>query len=132
MSRENRTASAGDGAGKRGKKVTLLSLIVIQSAVIVYTGSGICSKMAAAWPAFSFMWMLWIFLEVCCLGGYAVFWQQIIKRFALSVAYANRAFAIFWSMLWALIIFGERVTLKNIIGVVVIFAGIMLVNQDAG
>ena len=35
MSRENRTASAGDGAGKRGKKVTLLSLIVIQSAVIV-------------------------------------------------------------------------------------------------
>ena len=48
------------------------------------------------------------------------------------VLYANRAFAIFWSMLWALIIFGERVTLKNIIGVAVIFAGIMLVNQDAG
>ena len=113
------------------KKVTLLGLLIIQSGVIIYTGSGICAKMAAAYPAFSFSWLLWIFLEVCCLGAYAVFWQQIIKRYELSIAYANRAFAIFWSMLWALIIFGERVTLKNIIGVVVIFCGIMLVNQDA-
>ena len=114
------------------KKLTILSLMVIQAGVIVYTGSGICSKMAAGYPAFSFLWLLWIFLEVCCLGAYAVFWQQIIKRYELSIAYANRAFAIFWSMLWALIIFGERVTLKNIIGVAIIFAGIMLVNQDAG
>ena len=114
------------------KKLTILSIIVIQAGVIVYTGSGICSKMAAGYPAFSFYWILWVFLEVCCLGAYAVFWQQIIKRYELSVAYANRAFAIFWSMLWALIIFGERVTLKNIIGVTIIFAGIMLVNRDAG
>lgn len=120
------------GSQPKKKKLTFLSLIVIQAAVIVYTGSGICSKMTANYPAFSFMWLLWIFLEVCCLGGYAIFWQQIIKRFDLSIAYANRAFAIFWSMLWALILFKERVTLKNIIGVVVIFLGIMLVNKDAG
>ena len=125
------TEANTETTGKK-KKLTILSLIVIQAGVIVYTGSGICSKMAAGYPFMSFMWILWVFLEVCCLGAYAVFWQQIIKRYELSVAYANRAFAIFWSMLWALIIFGERVTLKNIIGVAIIFTGIMLVNRDAG
>ena len=112
------------------KKLTVLSIIVIQLAVIVYTGSSICSKMTANYQTFSLMWFLWIFLELCCLGGYAIFWQQIIKRYPLSVAYANRALAIFWSMLWALILFGERISLQNIIGVAVIFAGIMLVNSD--
>ncbi|MDO4478897.1 MAG: transporter [Lachnospiraceae bacterium] len=114
------------------KKITLLSLLMIQAGVIVYTGSGICSKMTANYEAFSFGWLLWIFLEVCCLGFYALFWQQIIKRFDLSIAYANRAFAIFWSMLWACLIFGEGISVKNIIGVVVIFVGILLVNSDAG
>lgn len=122
---ESRTA-----ANQPKKKITLLSIIVIQLGVIVYTGSSICSKMTANYEALSFKWFLWIFLEVCCLGFYAIFWQQIIKRFDLSIAYANRAFAIFWSMLWAMLIFGEGISVKNIIGVVVIFAGIMLVNTD--
>ena len=115
--------------GKR--KITVAAILLIQAAVIVYTGSGICSKMTANYPALSGKWIFWILLEVLCLGVYAIFWQQIIKRYDLSIAYANRAFAIFWSMLWAFIIFRERVTLKNILGVFVIFAGIMLVNQDA-
>lgn len=115
---------------KRGRKVTLLSVLVIQAAVIVYTGSGICSKMTSKYEMLSFGWLLWIFLEVVCLGVYAIFWQQIIKRFDLSVAYANRALAIFWSTLWAMILFHEQITPGNLIGVVIIFAGIMLVNQE--
>ena len=115
---------------KPKKKITVLSILVIQLGVIVYTGSSICSKMTANYDPMSFKWLLWIFLEVCCLGFYAIFWQQIIKRFDLSVAYANRALAIFWSMLWALIIFREGISIENIIGVIVIFCGIMLVNSD--
>ena len=118
-------------ATQKKAKLTPLSVLAIQGAVIVYTGSNICSKMTSHYDAFSGMWFLWIFLELCCLGGYAIFWQQIIKRYELSIAYANRAFAIFWSMLWAFLIFGERITPKNLIGVAVIFTGIMLVNSDA-
>lgn len=113
------------------KKATIWSILIIQAAVIIYTGSDICSKFTAKYEAMSGMWLLFVFLELCCLGCYAIFWQQIIKKFDLSIAYANRATAIFWSMLWAMLIFGERVTLKNIIGVVIVFAGVMLVNQDA-
>ena len=131
MSEHTQTTTPVPGRDGGKRKITFSAILLIQAAVIVYTGSGICSKMTANYPAMSGKWIFWILLEVICLGIYAIFWQQIIKRYDLSIAYANRAFAIFWSMLWAFLIFRERVTLKNILGVVVIFAGIMLVNQDA-
>ena len=127
MSAEKKSTDSASPA----KRITLLSIMIIQLGVVSYTGSGICSKMTANYPAMSFMWLFWLGLEVVFLGVYAIFWQQIIKRFDLSIAYANRAFAIFWSTLWAMLIFREKVTPANTIGVIVIFAGIMLVNQDA-
>jgi drug/metabolite transporter (DMT)-like permease len=118
-------------SGKNGKKIGLMMLIVIQLGVILYTTSGICSKITSNYPALSFMWLFWIGLEVAALGMYAIFWQQIIKRVDLSIAYANRAFAIFWSTLWAVILFKEKITPANAIGIIVIFLGILLVNKDA-
>lgn len=120
---ENRSVRRGRGL--------LVSILVIQLAVIIYTGSGICSKMTSNYQPFSFMWFFWVGMEVVCLGIYAIFWQQIIKRFDLSIAYANRATAIFWSTLWAMLLFGDKITLANTLGIIVIFTGIMLVNQDA-
>ena len=113
------------------KKRNLLSILPIQAAVIIYTMSGLCAKAAARYPRFSKMNLLFLFLELMVLGIYAVVWQQIIKRFDLSLAYANRASAIFWSMIWAAVLFRETITWKNILGIVVIFCGILLVNSDA-
>ncbi|HUM83753.1 MAG TPA: transporter [Lachnospiraceae bacterium] len=128
MSSVNEPAEAAAGAKK---KSTFLSILLIQLAVIVYTGSGICSKMTSNFKAFSFMWIFWVGMEVVCLGIYAIFWQQIIKHFDLSIAYANRATAIFWSMLWAMLLFGDRITIANTLGILIIFTGVILVNQDA-
>jgi len=128
--KEGKEMESQDGS-KSVKKISLLMLIAIQLGVILYTTSGICSKMTSNYPAFSLMWLVWIGLEVVALGMYAVFWQQIIKRVDLSVAYANRAFAIFWSTLWAVILFREKITPANAIGIIVIFLGIQLVNKDA-
>ena len=124
--------STENTAGKPGRRLTLLSVLAIQLGVIIYTGSGICMKMAAKHELLSFWGLFWVGLCVVDLGVYAIVWQQIIKRFDLSIAYANRAFAIFWSMIWAVLLFQEQITLTNLLGVVVIFAGIMLVNKDAG
>ena len=54
----------------------------------------------------------------------------MIKRVDLSFAYANRAVAIAWSMLWAAVIFGETITAQNLIGVGIVLIGTMLVNTD--
>ena len=113
------------------KKLTPLSLIALQGAVIIYTLSGIFAKYSSRYEVMSRGFLIFIFLEICALGVYAIVWQQIIKRFPLSVAYANRATSIFWSMIWAALLFREGISLKNILGVIVIFIGIMVVNQDA-
>ena len=51
--------------------------------------------------------------EIGVLGIYALCWQQVIKRVELSVAYANRAMALLWSLLWAVLLFGEQITVKK-------------------
>ena len=124
--------STEQAAGGSGRHLTPLSILAIQLGVVIYTGSGICMKMAARPELLSFWGLFWVALCVVDLGVYAIVWQQIIKRFDLSIAYANRAFAIFWSMLWAALLFKEQITPTNLLGVVIIFAGIMLVNKDAG
>lgn len=124
------------------KKLTLPGILAIQGAVVVYTGSTICSKIASSHKGsveifgrtiggLSLTGYLWIFLEVCCLGLYAVLWQQIIKRYDLSIAYCNRAFAVCWSFLWGVVLFGEQVRPLNLVGIAVVLAGILLVNLDA-
>ena len=124
------------------KRITPLGILAIQAAVVVYTGSSICSKTAAAHkgqislfgrviPGLTWTGCRWLFLEVVCLGVYALLWQQIIKRFDLSIAYANRAFAICWTFVWGVLLFGESVKPLNIVGILIVLAGILLVNQDA-
>ena len=78
----------------------------------------------------SFMWLFWLGLEVvfsACTQSTAADHQAV--RSVHSVC--EQGISIFWSTLWALLIFREKVTPANTIGVIVIFAGIMLVNQDA-
>lgn len=66
--------------------------------------------------------------EIGVLGIYALCWQQVIKRVELSVAYANRAMALLWSLLWAVLLFGEQITVKKLIGVGLVLAGTLIIN----
>ena len=120
----------------------ILSILAIQMAVIVFTLASVCSKKAGSntgsmelfgitIPGFTAAGFMWLFLEVACLGAYAIFWQQIIKRYDISIAYANRAFAIFWTFLWSVIIFHETFRPVSIIGILLVFFGILTVNSDA-
>ena len=111
-------------------KISVKQIILIQMAVVLYTFSGIAGKMAARQEFLSLRFILLIGLELFILGCYAIVWQQIIKRFPLSLAYVNRATSVFWSLLWAFLIFQERISWKNILGIIVIFMGIMVVNSD--
>lgn len=112
-----------------GTKKWLL-LILLQLAVMIYTLSGVAAKFAAGYEFLSLGFVLCYATEICILGGYAILWQQIIKRVDLSVAYANRSIAILWSMLWAALIFRERISVQNIVGVLLVLAGTMVVNKE--
>ena len=113
------------------KKLSLSSLLAVQGAVILYSFADVAAKLASAHPFLAGPYILWIGAEFLILGLYALCWQQIIKRLDISVAYSNRAAAILWTTLWAALFFREHISLQNIIGIGVIFAGIWMVNRDA-
>ena len=115
---------------KHQSHISLKILLIMQAAVCFYTLSGIAAKYASNYPFLSLGFFVCYALEILILAIYAIIWQQIIKRVDISMAYANRSMAIVWSMLWASVLFGETITIKNIIGVSIIFFGTWMVNSS--
>ncbi|MCI5650134.1 MAG: EamA family transporter [Fusicatenibacter sp.] len=72
---------------------------------------------------------LFLFLMAANCGIYAIAWQKVIKKFTLSTAYANRSVYLIWSQLWAVLIFHENLTIKNIIGLLIVLVGVMVVQR---
>ena len=113
------------------KKVKALkNVIMLQFVIIIYSTTSIIAKFAAAQEVASFHFFLLFGLEIGILGIYAILWQQMIKKFDLSIAYANRAMELFWSLLWTIVIFQDKITLYKVGGVVLVIAGTILINSD--
>ena len=53
----------------------------------------------------------------------------MIKKFELSTAYANKSVYLIWSQLWAVLIFHENLSARNIVGMLVVFVGVMVVQK---
>ena len=71
-------------------------------------------------------------LDVIVLGIYALLWQQVIKKFELSIAYANKAITLLWALVWGIVIFHEQITAGKVIGILLVMAGIFILNSDSG
>lgn len=72
---------------------------------------------------------LFLFLMVANCGIYAITWQQVIKKFSLSTAYANKSVYLLWSQIWAVLIFHENLSIQNIIGILVVLFGVWTVQR---
>lgn len=112
------------------KKITIKDVLLLQGVIIIYTLSSVTAKFASGQELFSLAFFMFYGLEVVILGIYAIAWQQIIKKFDLSVAYANRAMAILWSAVWAILLFHNHLTLKNAAGIVLVMIGTIVINSD--
>ncbi|MBO5487599.1 MAG: transporter [Eubacterium sp.] len=106
------------------------NILLLQAVVVIYTLSSVVAKFATGKELFSFSFFLFYGIEVAILGVYAMLWQQMIKRFDLSVAYANRAMALLWSAIWAVVLFHENLTGKQLLGIAFVIIGTVIVNTD--
>lgn len=112
------------------KTLKIKDILILQAVIIVYTLSSVMAKLASGQEPFSVRFCLFYLAELFVLGLYALLWQQMIKKFDLSVAYANRAMALLWSLVWSVIFFHDQVTVKNVIGVVLVIIGTFIVNGE--
>lgn len=113
---------------ERLKKIKNIALL--QGVVILYTVSGVMSKEASMSGGHMPRFLFFFGMEFVMLGIYAVLWQQMIKRFELSVAYANRSMAVVWSMVWAVLLFRDTITVRNAAGILLVVTGTVIINTQ--
>lgn len=104
----------------------LVLFLLLHICILFYSISGIFSKIASNYPVFSVGFL-------CCYGAilmilvlYAIFWQQILKKMPLTVAYANKAMTVVWGIVWGILLFHEKISVKGMIGALFIIAGICM------
>ena len=97
---------------------------------LLYACVGICTKMAALQQTGSWAYLLWFGGAVAIIGIYAVLWQQVLRRIELSTAYMFKGATLIFTMLFAALLFGEAITVPNIIGSLIIIIGITLLAKS--
>lgn len=97
---------------------------------ILYALVGIFTKFASQHEFLSGLYFVGLFGAVLMLGTYAICWQQILKRVELSTAYMFKGTSLIFVMLLALLLFGETISIMNIVGAVVIVFGIVLYAKE--
>ena len=108
-------------------------LAALQIVVFVYSVLSMCSKLVSVMIRDYGLFSLQSLGAGCLFMGsmalYAFFWQQILRRVDLHVAYANKAMGLLWSLLWSVLLFHETISLRSMIGLLVVCAGVVLVSD---
>ena len=112
------------------KKAKLKDIFILQIVIAIYTLSTVCAKFASGQEFMSFQFILFYGMEMVILAVYAIVWQQLLKKFDVSIAYANKAMGLLWSIVWAILIFNDTITIKNVIGVLIVIIGTIIVNNE--
>lgn len=94
--------------------------------LMVYSLSGVFSKLAAAEPFLSVRFCLFYGAVILLLGFYAIAWQQIIRAIPLTTAFANKAVTSAWGLVWGLLFFREQITVGKLLGVALVIVGVVL------
>jgi len=101
--------------------------------ILLFSLTGVFSKLAAIEYDENGLQSptLYMFLLLMILNCvfYAIVWQKVIKKLPLSTAYANRSVYLIWSQVWAVFIFHENLSIVNIVGMLIVFCGVLVVQR---
>ena len=104
---------------------SLFAYIALLGANFIYACTSIFTKMASMQAVMSWRYLMWTAGAVGIMGIYALIWQQIIARLPLSVAYMFKGTSVIYVLLFSALLFGEAITITNIIGSMIIILGIV-------
>lgn len=111
-------------------KESLKSLFMLHLLLMVYSISGILSKNAANVSFLSIEFCLLYAGILALLGLYAIGWQQVLKKMALTTAFSNKAVTIVWGIIWGAFFFAEPITLPKVGGAILIVVGVVLFSHS--
>ncbi len=105
------------------------AIFFLQGAVLIYSLTTVISKIVSNYEFLSKEFIFFYMLDFAVLGVYAVLWQQLLKKFELGIAYANKAMMLLWSLLWSVVLFHEAVTVAKVVGVLLVIGGTIILNS---
>ena len=111
------------------KQHKLSDFFLLYGGFLIYSVSSVFAKEAGIQKT-AMRTLVFFALEFLFLGIYAIIWQQALKRFPLTIAISNKGITILFSLIWSVLIFKEGITLMNIIGTVLVIAGVVVVSSD--
>ncbi len=105
--------------------------LFLHLSIMIFSFTSVFSKMASqefnAGGLKNYRVYLFIGLMILVCFVYAICWQKIIKKFDLHIGFANRSVYLIWSQIWAVSIFGEHLSVRNVIGLCVVLTGVIVV-----
>lgn len=104
--------------------------LFLHGSLFLYSLGGIFAKTAGSKEFLSLEFIFFYGLFLFILFLYAILWQQILKKFPLTVAFANKAIVILWGILWGYLFFNETLRWGMFFGAIIIITGIYLVVSD--
>lgn len=107
-------------------KQKIKTLFFLHLLLMVYSMSGICTKLAGKERFLSVKFCIYYSIVIALLGVYAIGWQQIIKRLPLTTAFANKAVTVVWGIIWGFVFFHESITIGKVVGAVLVIIGVVI------
>lgn len=115
------------------EKSSRKNLIYLHISVFIFSFTGVFQKLASLQyndrGLYSPLMYVFIALTFLNCALYAFAWQKAIKGFELNFAYAQKTVYLIWAQLWAVVIFKELLSIQHIIGLICVFAGVLLVQK---
>ena len=108
------------------QRLALSSVLLLTVAFLIYSATGIFTKLASMQDLMSVAWLQYLAMAFVALGTYAVLWQFILGRVALSQAFLFKSTTVLFSLCFARFLFDEQISLQNIVGAFLIIVGIIL------
>lgn len=109
-------------------KSTAIWYLFLHLLILFMSFGGVLSKAASRQVFLSLPFILLYVAELFILFSYAIFWQQILKRIPLTVAFCNKAVGMIWTTLWGVLIFNEGMpSLCQCLGIAIVLVGVVLV-----
>lgn len=113
---------------KKSSRVKILLLLSVS--LVIQSLSSVFIKYAGTFETMSKEFIFFYILAVGCLGVFAIMWQLLLELIPLTTAYLRKGILYILILIWSVILFKEQVTLNNVIGSIIIIAGISLHGMD--
>ena len=104
--------------------------LFLHLSLLINSLPGVASKLAGRYPMMSLPFLAFCALSIGLLGFFAAVWQQVLRHMTLTFALTNKPVTIIYSLIWGALIFHEKITLKMVIGSLIIIAGIIIGVTD--